>query len=148
MKQLALTFSLIGEIYVNTFDKGNTPYVCHCIFVWEGVLDEDEDTQCAALLHDAVEDKKLTREDLADLNFSNKTRQIIDNLTHNKEIESYDDYIKRVANSLYRRETVKIKLRDLKHNSDISRVKGLSKDDFDRLEKYVRSFHYLKSINN
>jgi len=36
-----------------------------------------------------------------------------------------------------------IKLADLRHNSDIMRMKGLSKKDFDRLEKYHRAYAYL-----
>ena len=40
----------------------------------------------------------------------------------------------------------KVKLADLKDNSDITRLKGLSKKDFDRMEKYHRSYIYLSKI--
>ena len=36
-----------------------------------------------------------------------------------------------------------IKLTDLEHNSKITRLKGLRKKDFDRLEKYHRAYTYL-----
>ena len=37
----------------------------------------------------------------------------------------------------------KVKKKDLEHNSTITRLKGLRKADFDRLEKYSRSYVYL-----
>lgn len=66
----------------------------------------------------------------------------MDVLTHRKGVP-YDDYIKMVAFNL---DAVKVKLADLKDNSDITRLKGLSKKDFDRMEKYHRSFIYLSKI--
>lgn len=38
-----------------------------------------------------------------------------------------------------------IKKRDLEHNSKITRLKGLRKKDFDRLEKYLIAYTYLSS---
>ena len=43
-------------------------------------------------------------------------------------------------------DATKVKLADLKDNSDITRLKGLRKADFDRMEKYHRSFIYLSKI--
>lgn len=37
-----------------------------------------------------------------------------------------------------------IKMADLEHNTKISRLKGLRKKDFDRLEKYSITYQYLK----
>jgi hypothetical protein len=63
-------------------------------------------------------------------------------LTHRKEIP-YDDYIKAIS---FNADAVKVKLADLKDNSDITRLKGLTKKDFDRMEKYHRSFMYLSKV--
>ena len=49
-------------------------------------------------------------------------------------IQNIDDYIKKISLSV---RATKIKLSDLKDNSDITRLKGLTKKDFDRLEKYL-----------
>ena len=37
----------------------------------------------------------------------------------------------------------RVKREDLRDNSDITRLKGLRKKDFDRLEKYSKAFIYL-----
>lgn len=39
-----------------------------------------------------------------------------------------------------------VKLADLKDNSDITGLNGLTKKDFDRMEKYHKSYVYLSSI--
>ena len=36
-----------------------------------------------------------------------------------------------------------VKLCDLEHNTKLTRLKGLRKKDFDRLEKYHRAYTYL-----
>jgi hypothetical protein len=60
-------------------------------------------------------------------------------LTHSPS-QPYDDYIKEIAMNL---DAKAVKLADLRHNTDILRLKGLRKKDFDRLEKYHRAFVYL-----
>jgi hypothetical protein len=76
---------------------------------------------------------------LVDMGLHLSTVDAIDTLTHRKG-EPYDDYIKRISKC--RRARI-VKLADLRHNSDIMRMKGLSKKDFDRLEKYHRAYAYL-----
>lgn len=60
-----------------------------------------------------------------------------------KPTDSYDNYIKMiVVNDDARR----VKLADLEDNSRITRLKGLTKKDFDRMEKYHRSYVYLSKV--
>jgi hypothetical protein len=61
-------------------------------------------------------------------------------LTHAPD-EPYDAYIKRIATN---RDATKIKLEDLRDNSDITRLKGLRQKDFERMEKYHRAFLFLQ----
>lgn len=63
-------------------------------------------------------------------------------LTHDPAVP-YDDYIKLIATS---RDATLVKLADLKDNSNITHMKVLRKKDFDRLEKYNRSYAYLSEI--
>ena len=66
--------------------------------------------------------------------------KIVCSRVHDK---GYKDYIKAIS---FNADATKVKLADLKDNSDITRLKGLSKKDFDRMEKYHRSFVYLSKI--
>lgn len=138
MKKLALAIAITAEAFKNTLDKGGSPYIMHCIRVMMNT-EGDEDTKCAAIMHDLIEDTLYTFGDLSRLGFSDKTVGILHLLTHDT-FTPYDEYIKAIAVS---KEATKIKLADLKDNSDITRLKDLTKKDFDRLEKYCRAYKYL-----
>ena len=64
-----------------------------------------------------------------------------DNVPQHQENESYDSYIQRVSQNTIART---VKMADLRHNSDIMRMKGLREKDFQRLEKYHKAYAYLK----
>lgn len=140
---LGKAIAIASHAFRDKKDKGGHPYILHCLRVWQGVRNEDEDVQCAAVLHDIVEDcEEWTFELLSKEGFSIKTINTLYYLTHAKDV-SYEDYIKKIA---FNEDATKIKLADLKDNSDITRIKGLTKKDFDRLEKYHKSFVYLSKI--
>lgn len=63
----------------------------------------------------------------------------VEHRTYNVNGE-YDDYIRGISTNPIAKA---VKLRDLEHNSRITRIKGLRKKDFDRLEKYHRAYTYL-----
>lgn len=139
MKNLDLAISIVAQAFVGKSDKGGHPYVLHCLHVMNQMDPGDAELRCIAVLHDLVEDTTWTIEDLRKLGFSERVLIGVDTLTHKNDMP-YDDYIKLIA--MYP-DARKVKLADLKHNSDITRMKGLRKKDFDRLEKYHRSFAYL-----
>ena len=60
-------------------------------------------------------------------------------LTHRKD-ESYFEYISRVSTSKLAK---KVKVADLLHNLDITRIKEPTKQDYQRLEKYKKAILYL-----
>tara|TARA_R110000822_G_scaffold5266_8_gene22612 strand:+ start:1448 stop:1894 length:447 start_codon:yes stop_codon:yes gene_type:complete len=142
MKQLALAIAIASDAFKNKLDKGGQPYVLHLLRVWLGVKDESEDIQCAAWLHDLVEDfpDEWDIGKLLIVGFSVETAHMVNLLTHLKGIH-YHSYINTL--SLHRGATL-IKMSDLRDNSDITRLKGLTNKDIDRLEKYVYSYNYLK----
>lgn len=95
-----------------------------------------------AILHDLVEDKEkegYTFDYLTCEGFDSNVIYILQLLTHRRDI-SYMDYIKNLAHNPIAKA---IKKADLEHNSKVSRLKGLSKKDFDRLEKYCIAYQYL-----
>ncbi len=96
-----------------------------------------------AVLHDLIEDKEASGYNFEYLKlqgFSEETIAILQLLTHRKETP-YMDYIKAISVHPIAKA---IKLADLEHNTKVSRLKGLRKKDFDRLEKYSIAYQYLK----
>ncbi len=141
MSKLALAISITAKAFEKITDKGGTPYILHCLFVMNKTIG-DECTKCAAVMHDLVEDKKITINELIAIGFSEKTINLVRMLTHDKQNVSYEDYIKSISTN---KEATKIKIADLRHNTDVTRMKDLRKKDFDRLEKYFRAYKYLKN---
>ena len=148
MKLLARSISVAASAFEDKLDAGGSPYVLHLIYVMNAVRHLGEKAMCAAVLHDYIEDISPCYIDAGD---ELRAKGVDDStvianiytLTH-KEDEDYDTYIKRIACS--NEVCVSIKLADLEHNSNITRMKGLTKKDFDRLEKYCRAYEYLKCL--
>lgn len=140
MQKLALAISITAQAFENVLDKGGQPYILHCMRVMNNVRG-DECVKCASIMHDLIEDTDWTFERLTALGFSDKTIGLLHLLTHQKETP-YDDYIKAIS---VNKEATEIKLRDLEDNSNITRIKGARKKDFDRIEKYHRAYIYLSN---
>ena len=95
-------------------DKSGAPYIFHPIHLAEQM--DDEETCCAALLHDVVEDTCVTLEELA-WEFPPEIIDAVKLLTHD-DATPYFDYVRSIkANPI----AVKVKLADLAHNSDQTR---------------------------
>lgn len=147
MSLLAKAISIAARCFEHITDKGGHPYILHCIRVMQGLHTEDEELKCIAILHDVIEDifevdPERGLDELRKEGFSERVVRALDLLTHRKEVP-YDDYIKAIALNV---DATKVKLSDLKDNSDITRLKGLTKKDFDKMEKYHRSYIYLSKI--
>jgi len=140
MEKLALAISITAKAFEKTLDKGGQPYILHCLRVMNNVQG-DECVKCASVMHDLVEDTDWTFEQLTALGFSDKTIGLLHLLTHQRET-SYDDYIKAISVS---KEATEIKKKDLEDNCNLTRIKGLRKKDFDRVEKYHRAYIYLSN---
>lgn len=80
---------------------------------------EDEISCCAALLHDVVEDTDVTMEKL-EQQFPEEVIAVLKLLTHAENVP-YFDYVRAIkANPT----AVKVKLADIAHNADQSRLAG------------------------
>lgn len=132
--------NIAAHVFEGKYDKGGQPYILHCLHVMNVVGPDDHELMSIAVLHDVVEDTEVTFDDLKNDGFSNRVIDALKLLTHKKGTP-YEDYIKGIATNDDAR---KVKLADLRHNSDITRMKGLRKKDFDRLEKYHRAYEYLR----
>lgn len=140
MNKLALAISITAKAFEEKLDKAGQPYILHCLRVMNATKG-DEDTKCASVMHDLVEDTYYTFEQLTKLGFSDRTIGLLHLVTHQKDTD-YMEYIKAIAVS---DEATEIKLADLRDNSDITRLKGLGKKDLDRIEKYHRAYLYLSN---
>lgn len=115
------------------FDKNGVPYVFHPFHLAEQM--DMEETVTAALLHDVVEDTDYTLEDLRAMGFPDPVLEALSLLTHDPSVP-YMEYVKRLKNNPIARA---VKLADLTHNSDLSRLPAVTEKDLARVEKYRRA---------
>ncbi len=117
-------------------DKSGVPYIFHPIHLAEQMDTEEE---CiVALLHDVVEDTNLTFENLK-IEFSPKVIDALKLLTHDKTVD-YMEYVKTIKNNPIARN---VKLADLKHNSDMTRLLSVTEKDIERYNKYQKAIQIL-----
>jgi (p)ppGpp synthase/HD superfamily hydrolase len=139
---LGKAIAIASEGFKNKTDKSGKPYILHCIRVMQNLHTQDEELMSIAILHDCVEDKVCTILELASMGFSQRVIIAVGLLTHDQAVP-YQEYIKNLS---WNYDAVKVKLSDLRDNSNITRLKGLTKSDFDRMEKYHIAYTYLSKI--
>ena len=137
---LDVAIALVAQAFKGRFDKGGEPYILHCLFVMFQMDPTDHDLMIIAVLHDLIEDTDYTIENLRAMGFSERVLTALTILTHLDGVD-YMDYIRALARN---EDCRKVKRADLRHNSDIMRMKGLRGKDFARLEKYHTAYEYLK----
>ena len=121
-------------------DKSGLPYVFHPFHLAEQM--EDEDSTIVALLHDVAEDTDCCLKDMAGMGFSRTVMEALALLTHDEAVP-YMDYVRALGNNPIAR---RVKLADLRHNSDLSR---LDTDQIDekalaRVKKYAEAIKLLE----
>lgn len=117
-------------------DKAGVPYIFHPFHLAEQM--DEEFACCVALLHDTVEDTDVTLEELAK-NFPPEVVGAVALMTH-AEGADYFDYVRTIKPNPIAR---KVKLADLRHNTDLTRNVGA---DLDMLRKSARMEKYRKAI--
>lgn len=125
------------DAHKNQTDKSGVPYIYHPIHLAEQM--EDETSTIVALLHDVVEDSITTFNDLVELGFPDEVINALKLLTHNKNIK-YMDYIQLISENEIAK---KVKLADLRHNSDLTRLEKVNKKDTQRVFKYKEAIKLL-----
>ena len=92
-----------------------------------------------ALLHDVIEDTEYTFEDLRNMGFDNEVIEALMLMTHNKDIP-YMDYVAKIKHNPIAKA---VKLADLQHNSDLSRLDVVDEKALKRKEKYSEAISLL-----
>lgn len=118
-------------------DKTGLPYIFHPMHLAEQM--EDEYSACAALLHDVAEDTELTFSDLEAEGFPAEVIEALKLLTHDPAVP-YLDYVKAVRPNPIARA---VKLADLHHNSDLTRLDTVDERALQRVEKYAKAIAIL-----
>lgn len=140
MSNLATAIALAAQGFRFKTDKAGEPYIMHCLRVMNNPKCNTNTKKILAALHDTIEDEIYTLEQLQGHGFSVEILTKLKILTHNRHLQTYDEYVKLVSTD---DDCVDVKLSDLEDNSQITRLKGLGKKDFDRMEKYHRAYTYL-----
>lgn len=138
---LSNCIKLMVDAHHGQFDKGGSPYCCHPLKVMHYLKSDDEELQCIALLHDVIEDTKTTWQDLRDIGCTDRVLSAVAALTKMPG-QSYDEYKQRVFINV---DAMRVKMADLRHNTDIRRLKGVTQKDLDRLAKYNQFYIELQT---
>ena len=130
---------LCYEAHKDQVDKTGVPYVFHPFHVAEQM--KDEATTVVALLHDVVEDTDYTLDDIAAEGFGQDIVDAVALMTHEDDVP-YLDYVAKLKGNPIARA---VKLADLAHNSDLSRLGEIDLETRKRLVKYEKAAALLKA---
>ena len=133
-KALILCF----EAHKEQKDKSGMPYVFHPFHLAEQMTTEE--TTIVALLHDLVEDTEYSIEDLTRMGFDKSNTDAIALMTHADGVD-YMDYVRAIKENPIAKV---VKLADLKHNSDLTRLDVVDEKALIRREKYLKALEILE----
>lgn len=137
MTKKALKFCF--ESHKDQTDKSGMPYVFHPFHLAEQMIDEE--TTIVALLHDVIEDTPCTPDDLRAMGFGEDVLEALALMTHDKRIP-YMDYVAKIKENEIART---VKLADLRHNSDLTRLDEIDEKAKTRVEKYKAAIRLLSA---
>lgn len=141
MSNLSVAYAFVAKCFENKFDQGGSPYFEHCQTVMHQLgRNAPESAKIAALCHDIIEDIPGGRDLMLQLGFSMEVIEIVEALSKIPG-ETIGDYKKRVKSNNH---AVLIKMSDLRHNSDIRRLKGLRPRDITRTINYQEFYTELQ----
>ncbi len=137
-KQVDLARDICVYAHAGQTDKAGKPYHLHPEYVASQVAEPDE--KIVALLHDVLEDTDFPLSVLKAV-FNEEVIQALLLLCHDKSVP-YIEYVERLSKNKIARA---VKMADLKHNMDLSRLTAPTEKDYQRLEKYKKALALLES---
>ena len=132
-------YEIAKKAHLGQVDKAGEDYIKHPEKVASFVKTDEE--KAVAYLHDVIEDTELTLEDLYEYDFSKEVLEAVDIITK-KRGEDYQSYLNSVKKNKLARA---VKLADLRHNSDLTRLIKVTEKDIKRKEKYQKAIDFLNS---
>lgn len=140
-EQILRAVEIAFKAHQGQTDKAGRPYFLHPLTVAEIAASRGagEEAIVAALLHDVVEDTDWTIEMLEAEGFAEESIEALKLLTHDKSVP-YSDYIVPIRENPVAK---MVKLADLTHNMDRSRLPEITEADEKRFKKYEKAWAYL-----
>lgn len=136
-EQLKRAMYIAIKAHEKQLDRNNQPYIGHPLRVMEAGKTLEE--KIVGVLHDLIEDTKITLTNLSNEGFSDNIIDAVHALSK-LDNEKYDHYIQRVQkNDL----AVRVKLNDLTDNMDLRRLEELTDEDVTRMRKYLNAYNQL-----
>ena len=129
------------DAHKDQVDKIGLPYVFHPFHLAEQM--PDEISVCVALLHDVIEDTDITFGDLIEQGIPQPAIETLKLLTHD-DFVPYMDYVRKIKDS-QNSIAIAVKLADLRHNSDLSRLDEIDEKALLRVEKYRGAIEILEN---
>lgn len=129
--------------HAGQYDRGGNPYILHPLTVMRllhPLVREDEMFQAAAVGHDVLEDTKCTKQEMRERGIPDSVIDAIACVTKmpGQTYEEYQEVIKSNQIATF------VKMADLMHNSDLTRLKGVSDKDIERHSKYMKFYYMLE----
>lgn len=140
-EMLAQMLHIATTAHHGQFDKGSNPYILHPLKVMHYLKSDDEELMCMALGHDVIEDTSVTYKDLRAAGISERVIEGIRCLTKQSG-QTYDEYKEVVFGS---EDAMRVKMADLRHNTDIRRLKGVTEKDIARMDKYHQFYVEIRA---
>ena len=139
------SLEIVNRLFNDKVDKGGLPYSIHLLKVYGGVSEDIE--KVCALLHDVVEDTEVTFEELSEFGYPTEVIDILKLLTKPKGAD-YQAYIDNIIAS-DNVHAMNIKMSDLKHNMDITRISNPTVNDYERVNKrYAPAYEKIQNRLN
>ncbi len=149
-EMLAAAISIAACAHEEQIDKGGQPYIYHCLEVSNGFKKDEYFERTCAILHDTKEDTYVNDETLRENGFPEDVITVVDLITR-KDKQKYADYIINIydykKNDYLRKVAIRIKLNDLNHNTDLTRL-PVDKDintTLNRMKKYTATYMFLNA---
>ena len=142
MSTLERAIVIAAEGHAGMTDKAGAPYILHPLRVMLAMTSRND--QIVGVLHDVVEDcRGWTLDKIRDEGFSAEVVEALDSVTQ-REGEDYFSFVRRAAaNPIGRR----VKMADLKDNSDLTRIREPQQRDLDRIEKYRDAINIIEQMD-
>ena len=150
ISDLSNAIEIAKNAHQGQVDKAGKPYFEHVhtvselaseiILSWKEEYDDFlVQAKIVSYLHDVVEDTSITIDDLRKLQLPTDCILAIETLTKAKG-QDYGDYLSKVKQC--KLATV-VKIADLTHNSDLSRLEVVTPADLAQHDKYIKAIEFL-----
>jgi (p)ppGpp synthase/HD superfamily hydrolase len=143
-EMLSKMIVIATNAHAGQFDKGGNPYILHPLRVMSYLKEADEELQCIAVGHDVIEDTPTTYKFLSEEGMTPRVLEGIRALTKVPG-QTYEEYQEGVFANV---DAMKVKKCDLRHNTDIRRLKGVTEKDTARMAKYMKFYADIEARLN